>query len=70
MVFIASKTPDDASTTERLAAFTLSVIGSILIAAAMFKWIEKASMRMEEKRPLYCQLIKTLYWLSLHNGNE
>jgi peptidoglycan/LPS O-acetylase OafA/YrhL len=49
MVFITRKIPDDASTPERLAAFTLSVIGSILIAAAMFKWIEKPSMRMGKK---------------------
>lgn len=46
MVFVAQRLAEDASSTQRLGMFTLSISASIVLAAAMFKWIEKPSIKV------------------------
>lgn len=45
MVFVVRRVAEDASATERIGLFALSISVSIVLAAAMFEWIEKPSIK-------------------------
>lgn len=49
MLFLARVIPEEAPPAERTGMFLLSITASIVIASALFKWIEKPSIRAGKK---------------------